>query len=484
VTGALLHSRWIRGLLAPGAASLALVLPILLQKRVQAGDLASHLYNTWLVLLVKSGEPLGLEIVPQYSNVLFDWWLEGLWRIGGPVFAEKAAASLAVLVFFWGAFFLLSRLTGRLAWSSAPLLAMLAYGWIYHQGFFNYYLSCAFGFWAVGLAAAGGRQTLLGLPLLAAAAAGHLVGASAAAGFAAYLVVLRRASIGKRRWILAAAVLALAGVAAAIAWSLPSAWKPARFLHLTGGTAFMAYRGKYAIAALIIISYWIWVLLSAGRTNQRLDLSRPAAHLAFLGATGLVLLPTTLHWPGTTHPLYFIDWRVGLWFTLLLHCWLTTLSPSRAMATVCSGAAAIYFLFLAADWRVLGRLEQALHEAVRLAPPGSRVVTSISSIPFRNNPVLHLIDRACIGHCYSYGNYEPSTFQFRLRVQPGSPVVIDSPKQVTALQEGHYKVQPRDLPLFAVDLDDSARSFRFRVRPLQPGEVVGLVRVDLPPAWF
>jgi len=37
---------------------------------------------------VKSGEPLGLEIVPQYSNVLFDWWLEGLWRIGGPAFGR------------------------------------------------------------------------------------------------------------------------------------------------------------------------------------------------------------------------------------------------------------------------------------------------------------------------------------------------------------------------------------------------------------
>ena len=88
MTRALFHFPGLRRLLVPAAASLALVLPVLLQERVQAEDLPSHLYNTWLVLRVKSGEPLGLEIVPQYSNVLFDWWLEGLWRIGGPAFGR------------------------------------------------------------------------------------------------------------------------------------------------------------------------------------------------------------------------------------------------------------------------------------------------------------------------------------------------------------------------------------------------------------
>ncbi|MCS7042117.1 MAG: hypothetical protein NZR01_04940, partial [Bryobacteraceae bacterium] len=120
---------------APGRSAAAilgtsalLLLPALLQPRIQAGDLSSHLYNTWLVLLVKSGEPLGLEIVPQYSNVLFDWWLEGFWRAGGPALAEKSSVAGAVLLFFWGGFSMISRLVGRTVWAAAPLLAMLAYG--------------------------------------------------------------------------------------------------------------------------------------------------------------------------------------------------------------------------------------------------------------------------------------------------------------------------------------------------------------------
>jgi len=484
VTRALFHFPGLRRLLVPAAASLALVLPVLLQERVQAEDLPSHLYNTWLVLRMKSGEPLGLEIVPQYSNVLFDWWLEGLWRIGGPAFAEKAAVSLAVLAFFWGAFFLLSRLAERSAWPSAPLLAMLAYGWVYHQGFFNYYLSCAFGFWAVGLAAAGGKQAPRGLPLLAVAAAAHLLGASVAAGFVAYLLLWRQTSGSKRRWILAAAVLALAGVAAGIAWRLPSNWHSERLLHLIGVTGFLIYGTKYTLPALIVAGYWIGVLPSHAQSKQSLDFSPPAAHLAFLCGAALLLLPTAIHWPGTRFPLNFIDWRLALWFTLLLHCWLATLSPARFTLAACSTAAAVYFLFLAADWRILGRFEQALHEAVRRAPPESRVVTNVTSFSAYMNPLLHLIDRACIGHCYSYANYEPGTFGFRLRALPGSPVVIDSPTKLVALQEGTYELQPRDLPLFGVYLDQTAGSFRFQVRPLEPGEVVQRVRVNLPPEWF
>jgi len=29
--------------------------------------------------------------------------------------------------------------------------------------------------------------------------------------------------------------------------------------------------------------------------------------------------------------------------------------------------------------------------------------------------IAHSVDRACIGHCFSYSNYEPSSGQFRVR---------------------------------------------------------------------
>ncbi len=464
--------------------SLLLILPVLLQRHVQAGDLASHLYNTWLVLLVKSGEPLGLEIVPQYSGVLFDWWLEGLWRLGGPVFAEKTAVSVSVLLFFWGSFFLLSRLNGRPAWPSAPLLAMLAYGWVYHRGFFNYYLSCAFGFWAVGLAASRGWQRWLAAPTLAFAVLGHLLGAVTSGGFVAYILLWDRLPARHRRWLFAAAVLALIAVAAAAAAALPSAWKAARFIHLTAATPVLAYGSKYMVPGLILASFWALAVHAAWRPGK----SDPgswsvSSSLAVLTAAALVALPASLHWPGTLHPLHFIDWRLALWFTLLLHGSLAHRLPQRLTALACSAGAAVFFVFLAHDWRVLGQLEQALHSAVRAAPPRSRVVADITAVPLDMNPLIHMIDRACIGHCFSYANYEPSTAQFRLRALPRSPAVLDSPEKVLALHQGRYVVRQQDLPLYGIFLQ-GAHPPSFQVRSLQAGEQVRRTRVNVPPDWF
>lgn len=464
--------------------SLLLILPVLLQRHVQAGDLASHLYNTWLVLLVKSGEPLGLEIVPQYSNILFDWWLEGLWRFGGPVFAEKAAVSASVLLFFWGAFLLLTRLTGRPAWPDAPLLAMLAYGWVYHRGFFNYYVSCAIGFWAIAFAISRGWQRWLAAPTLAFAVLGHLLGAIVSCSLLAYVLLWDRVPPRHRRWLFAAAVMALIAVAAAAAAALPSAWKAARFLHLTAATSVLAYGPKYLVPGLILVNFWALAAHAAWRPGK-IDPGSwsVASSLAVLTAAALLALPASLQWPGTLHPLHFIDWRLALWFTVLLHGTLAHRLTRRLTALACSAAAAVFFVFLALDWRALGQLEQALHSAVRTVPPRSRLVADITAVPLDMNPLIHMIDRACIGHCFSYANYEPSTAQFRLRALPQSPAVLDSPGKVLALQQGHYVVRQQDLPLYGAFLR-GAHPPSFLVRSLQAGEQVRRTGVNLPPDWF
>jgi len=38
--------------------------------------------------------------------------------------------------------------------------------------------------------------------------------------------------------------------------------------------------------------------------------------------------------------------------------------------------------------------------------------------------MTHMIDRACIGHCFSYGNYEPSSAAFRVRSTGQNEFVI------------------------------------------------------------
>jgi len=45
------------------------------------------------------------------------------------------------LILAWGAFRWIQVVSGRQAWHLLPVPAMLAYGWVFHAGFGNFYLS-------------------------------------------------------------------------------------------------------------------------------------------------------------------------------------------------------------------------------------------------------------------------------------------------------------------------------------------------------
>jgi hypothetical protein len=88
-------------------------------------------------------------------------------------------------------------------------------------------------------------------------------------------------------------------------------------------------------------------------------------------------------------------------------------------------------------------------------PPGQRVVSAINDPTLRIGALTHMIDRACLGRCYSYANYEPSTAQFRIRAAAGNPIVVSTYADSSRLQDGTYVVKPSDLPLYQVALDDA-----------------------------
>src|SRR5580658_9064723 len=107
-------------------ASILVLLPCFWQARIQAGDLSSHIYNSWLAQLTEAGKLPGLVVVNQATNMLFDRLLSGLFGALGPDLAQRIAVSIAVLIFVWGAFAFVSAACGRRAWSLLPCLAMLA----------------------------------------------------------------------------------------------------------------------------------------------------------------------------------------------------------------------------------------------------------------------------------------------------------------------------------------------------------------------
>jgi hypothetical protein len=75
----------------------------------------------------------------------------------------------------------------------------------------------------------------------------------------------------------------------------------------------------------------------------------------------------------------------------------------------------------------------------------------------RVDGVPHMVDRVCIGHCYSYANYEPSTAQFRVRATGRNPYLLSGLADSYLMQVGSYVVKERDLPLYQVDLDAAGR---------------------------
>src|ERR1051325_8634824 len=132
-------------------ASGVLLIPCFWQSRIQAGDLGSHVYNAWLARLIQAGKAPGLTIVRQTNNVLFDLLLKQLWDWFGAEMAQRIAVSFAVLVLVWGAFALIRRVADRPPWPFLPVVAMVAYGWTYHTGLFNFYISLGLCFWAMSL---------------------------------------------------------------------------------------------------------------------------------------------------------------------------------------------------------------------------------------------------------------------------------------------------------------------------------------------
>src|ERR1700730_16937375 len=131
--------------------SAILLIPCFWQRRIQAGDLSSHIYNAWLAQQIDLGRAPDLTVAPVTTNVLFDLILSGLFRTFGAEAAQRIAVSLMVLIFFWGAFAFASAISNAPPWFLVPCLAMLTYGWVFHMGFFNFYLAAGLSLWALTL---------------------------------------------------------------------------------------------------------------------------------------------------------------------------------------------------------------------------------------------------------------------------------------------------------------------------------------------
>src|SRR5580693_7769727 len=131
--------------------SVLLLAPCFWHRHIEASDLGSHLYNAWLAQLIHRGQAPGLWLAHQWTNVLFDFSLSGFGSLFGLRAAERISVSLSILIFFWGAFAFIAAAARRAPWFLAPLIALAAFGYTFHMGFFNFYLALGFSFFGLAI---------------------------------------------------------------------------------------------------------------------------------------------------------------------------------------------------------------------------------------------------------------------------------------------------------------------------------------------
>jgi len=463
------------------AVSIAIIVPCLWHRHIEAGDLASHVYNAWLAQLIEKGQAPGLYIVRQWNNVLVDWLLLHAANLVGFAAAEKIIVSACVLIFFWGIFAFVAAVSGRPPWFLTPFMAMLAYGYSFNMGFLNYYLSLGLASFSLALLRRGrGLERMLGLLIVPFVLLAHPVGLLWLFGTALYLILWSKVPSWWKLAVPAVAMVILFG----IRWYLmhqtrfPVDWAHDPFYLMNGVDQLTLYGQRYATlgwAALVFGVLCVLVdVISRRRDTSFWRSMRLPAELYFIALIAVALLPENLRPSITGGWIGLLASRLTTITAIFGLCLLNCLNPRKWHLAGFAACAIVFFTFLYQDTLVLNRMESAAERLVSRLPFGARVIATIWSPPdSRISFVGHLVDRACIGHCFSYANYEPASAQFRIRVRQGSPVVSASDDDTEDMQSGEYQIQDEDLPVMQIFQCDEKDLTRLCIRDLASGEKNG-----------
>jgi hypothetical protein len=466
-----LRKHWVK-LLGTTAVVLA---PCYWHREIVASDLGSHLYNAWLVQLIRNGQAPGLWVAPQHTNVLFDLLLTGFGSIFGLRVAEKIAVSLAVLIFFWGMFALISAATRRAPWLLLPILAMVTYGWTFHMGFFNYYLALGLSFFSLAIFWRGERwERLIAFAIAPLVLVAHPLGFLWLLAAGAYIGIANRAPQRRHPWVLFAAAVASLFVVHFYLWHHYVADPGAKpFYAFSGADQLVLFGERYRLLARAVLVYaLVFLAVDCVRRRSSSELWKSYAlplQLYILVWMAVGLLPDAIHFAPPTATIALLTERLTSVSAVLGCCLLGAMRPSKWHLAVAAALAAVFFSFLYQDTGVVNRMETQIEQLVGKLPPDQRVMATIMPPPGSRILVQHIIDRACISRCFSYGNYEPGSRVFRVRARPGNRYVLSDYDLATDTEEGDYTVEPEDLPAYQV-YQCSEEGTEFCIRALQAGE--------------
>jgi len=454
--------------------TIALLIPCVWQPHIEAGDLASHLYNAWLAGQIQGGAIAGLTVAHPLTNVLSDGIMAALIGPLGPAWTARLVCGVAVETFFWGAFCFIAAANGRKPWILAPCLGMLAYGMIFHFGFLNFYISTGCSLWILALLWNPSRRAMLqAIPLAVLALLAHPLPLAWAVCVLVYVQVARRIHTeGARVFLFLTGLAALILIQTALLAKFPSEWSLGQALRMegvlgaTGALQFVLYGSKYLLIAVGMLALWFFLFLE--RVDRGKLISDPLVHVWLLNIAALVLIPSAIKFPQYQFGLLFISERISLFIAILFCAVIGAGGHGRAMTRLSSLMAIAFFAFVFIDVRAINGVDAELTSLVSGLPPGQRVVASLQDSGGLNG-LVHVLDWACIGRCYDYGNYEPGTGQFRIRVLRRNKVVASTITIAQEIEAGHYIVAPDEAPLYSVCPGPDSEH-RLRVQRMAAGD--------------
>jgi hypothetical protein len=254
--------------------------------------------------------------------------------------------------------------------------------------------------------------------------------------------------------------------------SFDVAWSTDQARHLTGADQLQVFGPRFAVVAAGLLAIWLFLLIQQLQTRgwKRVVLGVPF-QLCILTCAGIFYLPNLVVLNGSPLGFQFIPERMSLALAVLVCALVGGAGATGLRAVAACALAVVFFAGLYSDVRVLNRLEGQVTRAVSLLPPGQRVVSTLCRTDCHLDPLLHMVDRACVGRCFSYGNYEPSSQQFSIRAKERNPMVAATRAEVQAIESGSYVVKPGDLPMYELAWDGGTH--HLVARPLRAGDITG-----------
>jgi hypothetical protein len=294
-------------------------------------------------------------------------------------------------------------------------------------------------------------------------------------GLAAYCWLARRLSARFQLLIFLFGVEALFLIRGFILVKYFTLSTSAQLTFWTGTNQVLLYGCKYLPAAMGFLVFCI-VLLCEPENRKQAIVSISAQAYA-LTAAAVMLIPWAIGTSMQSAAASYISERLSLLSGVLLLAVVSRSTYRRWYLSVGLLIAALFFTALYCDLGKESRIEAKIEGLVHTLPVGARVVwfeglgnrVATGHIPAPEGSIphlvkrvssiccgqlseteTHLLSRACLGHCFDYMNYEPSTALFRVRAAPGNSVVMAIHSELTAMRSGTYVVKASDLPLYGL----------------------------------